>query len=202
VRRLSYCFCFQRNLSLVTSAATGSGVFQRAANTAPEPKAAPLLPPSLRSYGRTGRSTVAAVRPRAACLPKPRRRPLRSTVPTDAIQLLIERGARPSGSHPSASRRRNPTAGHLPLLPWRRGPGRGGRLSRVPPFISRLRFGTPMPQIRASRPPRRLTPPAVAATAALPSAFCLSQFPPPPHLAACETANTAQPTANTSLPHG
>ena len=43
--------------------------------------AAPLLPPSLRSYGGTGRSTVPAVRTRAACLPKPRRRPVRSTVP-------------------------------------------------------------------------------------------------------------------------
>src|SRR3989442_2454082 len=31
VRRLSYHFCFRGNLSLVTSAATGSGVFQRAA---------------------------------------------------------------------------------------------------------------------------------------------------------------------------
>ncbi len=30
-------------------------------NTAPEPTAAPLLPPSLRSYGGTGRSTGATV---------------------------------------------------------------------------------------------------------------------------------------------
>src|SRR5438445_13362897 len=32
VRRLSYRFCFRRNLSLVTSAATGSAAFQRAAS--------------------------------------------------------------------------------------------------------------------------------------------------------------------------
>jgi hypothetical protein len=34
-------------------------------NTAQEPTAAPLLPPSLRSYGGTGRASVAAVRTRA-----------------------------------------------------------------------------------------------------------------------------------------
>ncbi len=45
------------------------------------PAAVPLLPPSFRSYGGTVRSTVAAVRTSAACLPKPRRTPVRSTVP-------------------------------------------------------------------------------------------------------------------------
>src|SRR6266700_1671278 len=35
VRRLSHRFCFRGNLSLVTSAATGSGVFQRAASDQP-----------------------------------------------------------------------------------------------------------------------------------------------------------------------
>jgi hypothetical protein len=75
-------------------------------NPAPEPAAAPILPPSLRSYGRTGRSTVAGVRTRAACLPKPRRTPVPSTVPVggcgsawgrsaakgDPLVLVSERG--------------------------------------------------------------------------------------------------------------
>jgi hypothetical protein len=50
-------------------------------NTALEPTAAALLPPSLRTYGATGRSTVAATRTRAARLPKPRRSQVRSTIP-------------------------------------------------------------------------------------------------------------------------
>jgi len=74
--------------------------------TAPGPTAALLLPRPFRTCGGTGRSTVAAVRPHAACLPKPRRRPVPSTVPVggcgsawgrsaaegDPLVLVSERG--------------------------------------------------------------------------------------------------------------
>ncbi len=51
-------------------------------NTAPAPTAARLLPLSLRSYGWKGRSSVAAVRPRAvSTLRSTATEEVRSTVP-------------------------------------------------------------------------------------------------------------------------